>query len=360
MADGEDKESKTEEATEKKVRDAMEQGNVPFSRELPSLASLTAIVAAGSFLFGSSVIDLRNSLSRFIDNPADWPMENAADALLVLRTVGWDAGKLMLPAVGLMMVAGTLGALIQNPPQISGKRIAPQFSRISPMAGFGRIFGANGFVEFLKSLFKLIAVGVVGYVVLRATQYEVLSAMFMDPSTLPALSRDIIVRITSWIAGLVLVIVVIDLIWSRIHWRKELRMSKEEIKEEHKTSEGNPHVKHRMRSIARARSRKRMMAAVPQATLVITNPTHYAVALRYVRSEGGAPKVLAKGADLVALRIRALAENHDIPIVEDKPLARSLYDNVHVDQLIPPQFYRAVAEIIHYLHVHKARKTHRR
>ena len=360
MAEGEDKESKTEDATEKKMRDAMEQGNVPFSRELPSLASLAAIIAAGSFMFGGSVIELRNALSRFIDNPSDWPMENAADALLALRTAGWDAGKLLLPVVALMMVAGMLGALIQNPPQISGKRIAPQFSRISPIAGFGRVFGVAGFVEFLKALFKLIAVGVVGYVVLKATQYEVLSAMFMDPTTLPELSRTIIVRITSWVAGLVLVLVVIDLIWSRIHWRQELRMSKEEIKEEAKTSDGNPHVKHRMRSIARARSRKRMMAAVPQATLVITNPTHYAVALRYVRTEGGAPKVLAKGADLVALRIREVAQNHDIPIIEDKPLARSLYDNVHIDQLIPPQFYRAVAEIIHYLHVHKARKTNRR
>ena len=359
MAD-EDKESKTEEATEKKMRDAMEKGNVPFSRELPNLASLVAIVAAGSFMFGSSVLELRNSLARFIDSPADWPMENAADALLVLRTVGWDVAKMLFPIVGLMMLAGMLGALIQNPPQISGSRIAPKFSKISPMAGFGRIFGVQGLVEFGKSLFKLIAVGVVGYVVMKATQYEVFAAMFMDPSTLPGLSREIIVRITSWIAGLVLVLVVIDLLWSRIHWRKELRMTKEEIKEEHKTSEGNPEVKHRMRSIARARSKKRMMASVPQATLVITNPTHYAVALRYVRSEGGAPKVLAKGQDLIALRIREIAQEHQIPIVEDKPLARSLYDTVQVDQLIPPQFYKAVAEIIHYLHVRSARKTIRR
>jgi flagellar biosynthesis protein FlhB len=360
MADDEDKDSKTEEASEKKMRDAMEKGNVPFSRELPALASLASMVAAGAFFFGGSVVHLRNSLARFIDSPGDWPMENASDAILILQTVIWDAGKLLLPVVLLMMVAGMLGALIQNPPQFVGNRIAPQFNRISPMAGFGRIFGMNGVMEFLKSLGKLIAVGVVGYIVLKASQYEVFSAMFMDPGSLPTLTRTILVRITAWIAGLVLVIVVVDLIWSRIHWRKELRMSREEMKEEYKSTEGNPEVKARMRAIGRARSRKRMMAAVPQATLVITNPTHFAVALRYVRSEGGTPKVLAKGVDLMALRIREIASEHDIPIVEDKPLARSLYDNVQVDQLIPPQFYKAVAEIIHYLHVRKSRKIHRR
>ena len=195
---------------------------------------------------------------------------------------------------------------------------------------------------------------------MKASRYDVLGAMFMDPVGLPALSRSILMRITSWIAGLTLVLVVVDLLWSRIHWRKELRMSREELKEEMKQAEGRPEVKARMRTIGRARARKRMMAAVPQATLVITNPTHYAVALRYVRSEGGAPKVLAKGADLLALRIREIAGLHSIPIVEDKPLARSLHDNVQVDQLIPPQFYKAVAEIIYYLHTRKAQTPHRR
>jgi flagellar biosynthesis protein FlhB len=357
MAEGEDKESKTEEATEKRMRDAIEQGNVPFSRELPTFLSLASVVLAGGFMFAGSIIELRNSLGRFIDNPGDWPLENPADALLILRTVALDTGKLLLPVVLLLMVAGIAGAVLQNPPRLVGDRIAPQLSRISPLSGWGRIFGISGFVEFLKALFKLIAVAIVGYLVLKATQSEVLSAMFMDPVTLPALSRNILVRLTAWVAGLTLVLVILDLIWSRLHWRKELRMSREELKEELKHSEGNPQVKARMRAIGRARSRKRMMAAVPKATLVITNPTHYAVALRYVRSEGGAPKVLAKGVDLIALKIREIAEQHDIPIVEDKPLARSLHDSVEVDQLIPPQFYKAVAEIIHFLHVRKSRKS---
>ena len=360
MAEGEDKESKTEEATEKRMRDAIEKGNVPFSRELPTLLSLASIVLAGSFLFGGSIVQLRNSLSRFLDYPGQWDLDNPADAILILRTVGFDAAKLLLPVVLLFMLAGIAGAVLQNPPSLVGERIAPQLSRISPLSGWGRLFGIAGLVEFLKALFKLIAVALVGYLVMKATRSEVLSAMFMDPVTLPSLARNILVRLTAWVAGLTLALVVVDLIWSRIRWRKELRMSREELKEELKHAEGNPQVKARMRAIGRERSRKRMMSAVPKATLVITNPTHYAVALRYVRSEGGAPKVLAKGVDLIALKICEIAKEHDIPVVEDKPLARSLYDNVEVDQLIPPQFYKAVAEIIHFLHVRKSRKTYYR
>jgi flagellar biosynthetic protein FlhB len=218
------------------------------------------------------------------------------------------------------------------------------------------MFGIAGFVEFLKSVFKLIAVAFVGFLALKATQAEVLSAMFMDPVTLPALSRGVLIRITGWVALLTLLLVVVDLIWSRQHWLQELRMSRQELKEEMKHGEGNPQVKARMRALARSRSRKRMIAAVPHATLVITNPTHYAVALRYVREEGGAPRVLAKGVDLLALKIREVAEQHGVALVEDKPLARSLYENVEVDQLIPPEFYKAVAEIIYYLHLRKDRR----
>jgi flagellar biosynthesis protein FlhB len=356
MAEDEDKDSKTEEATEKRLRDAIDQGNIPFSRELPALLSLIAIVAGGTFMFSDSVGRLRNSLTRFVDNPGDWPLENAADALAVLRSVGRDAALMLFPVVALLMVAGLAGSLLQNPPQLVGKRIQPQLSRISLLAGWGRIFGVAGLIEFLKSVFKLIVAAFVGILALKATQVEVLSAMFMDPVMLPALSRTVIIRITSWIAAVTLLLVVVDLIWSRQHWRRELRMSREELKEEFKHSEGNPQVKARMRAIARNRARKRMIAAVPQATLVITNPTHYAIALRYVREEGGAPRVLAKGADLIALKIREVAQKHDIPLIEDKPLARSLYENVEVDQLIPPDFYKAVAEIIHYLHIRKDRR----
>ena len=151
-----------------------------------------------------------------------------------------------------------------------------------------------------------------------------------------------------------------DLVWSRILWRRDNRMSRHEVKEELKQAEGDRLVKARLRSLRLHRSRKRMLSAVPRATMVIVNPTHYAVAMRYVRAEGGAPIVLAKGVDLIALKIRAIAEAHDVPVVEDKPLARSLYTTVEVERPIPAEFYRAVAEIVHLVQQRKSGWAQRR
>jgi flagellar biosynthetic protein FlhB len=173
--------------------------------------------------------------------------------------------------------------------------------------------------------------------------------MFLAPYALPELAKSMAVRLFIAVIVATMLLVVVDLVWSRVFWRRELRMTRQEIKDEHKQSDGDPIIKARLRSLARDRARKRMMAQVPRATVVIANPTHYAIALRYVRTENSAPLVVAKGMDLVALRIRKIAEEHEIPVVEDKLLARSLYDKVEVDQLIPPEFYKAVANVILYL-----------
>lgn len=356
MADQGDKDSKTEEATEKKIRSAIEEGNVPASREAATLASFIAMFIAGSFLFAGNVLHLRNSMRSFIDNPGGWRLESGADALAILHLLLSDAARLLVPVVLLLLMAGIGASLLQNPPRLVVKRIMPELSRISLQNGWGRLFSLRGLVEFGKSLFKLAAVAVVGLLVLKATQSEVLASMFMEPVSLPALIRKVLLRIVGWVALLTLAMVVADVFWSHFNWRKELRMTKQEVKDEFKQSEGDPKIKARIRALGRDRARRRMIAAVPRATVVVANPTHYAVAMRYVREEGGAPLVLAKGRDLVALKIREIAENHDIPIVEDKPLARSLYDSVEVDKLIPPQFYKAVAEIIFFLHT---RRTHK-
>jgi flagellar biosynthetic protein FlhB len=162
------------------------------------------------------------------------------------------------------------------------------------------------------------------------------------------------VHLISTVAVANIILVAADLVWSRVFWQRQLRMSRREIKDELKQADGDPIVKARLRSLARDRLRKRMIASVPRATLVIANPTHFAVALRYVREEGGAPVVLAKGQDLIALKIREIAEKHAIPVIEDRLLARSLYKAVEVDKMIPPEFYRAVAEIILFLSSRKA------
>jgi len=345
----EDKESKTEEATEKKIRDAIEKGSVPFSKELPAFASLVGLVVVTSFFVVGGAMELASALKAFLDDPGRWQLENTADVVQVFGVVNFDAAQLLAPVVIVLTIAGLASSLLQNSPRIVINRIEPQLSRISIIAGWRRIFGIQGWVEFLKGAFKLSALALLAFLLVRAGRFDVFNSMSMSPYALPELLKIMTVRLfLAVIAGIAL-LVAVDLVWSRFHWRRELRMTRQEVKDELKQSDGDPIIKARLRSLARDRARKRMIARVPQATVVVVNPTHYAVALRYVRTENQAPLVVAKGLDLIALKIRALAEEHDIPVVEDKLLARSLYDNVEIDQLIPPEFYRAVANVILYI-----------
>jgi flagellar biosynthesis protein FlhB len=349
MSDNEDKASKTEEATEKKIRDAIEKGNVPFSKELPTFASLVGLIVITSFFIVGGTVELASSLKTFIDDPGQWPLESSADVVQVFGTINLDVARLLLPAVLVLTVAGLASSLLQNTPRIVFDRIQPKLSRLSLSSGWKRLFGLQGWVEFSKGLFKFTALAVLALLLARAARYEVFNAMFMSPFALPELMQSMALQLFLAVVAAIVALVAVDVVWSRFFWRKELRMSHKEIKDEHKQMDGDPIVKARMRSLARDRARKRMMTRVPQATVVIANPTHYAIALRYVRSENQAPFVLAKGQDLIALRIREVAEKHGIPVVEDKLLARSLYDKVEVDQIIPPEFYRAVANVILYL-----------
>jgi flagellar biosynthetic protein FlhB len=349
MSNEEDKEGKTEEATEKKIRDAIEKGSVPFSKELPTLAALVGFVVVTSFFIVGGAIALASSLKGFIDDPGRWPLENTADAVQLFGAVNLDAAQFLLPAVIILSIAGLASSLFQNSPRIVFDRIQPQLSRLSISAGWKRIFGLQGWVEFLKGTFKLSALAGLAYLLTRAARFDVFNSMFMAPNALPELLRTMANRLFLAVIVAIVLLVVADLVWSRFFWRRELRMTRQEVKDEQKQAEGDPIIKARLRSLARDRARKRMIARVPQATVVIANPTHYAIALRYVRNENRAPLVVAKGLDLVALKIRAAAEKHGIPVVEDKLLARSLYDKVEVDQLIPPEFYRAVANVILYI-----------
>ncbi|MGE3066417.1 MAG: flagellar biosynthesis protein FlhB [Hyphomicrobiaceae bacterium] len=353
MSEAPDRESKTEEATEKKRRDAIEKGNVPFSREAATLASLAALLVVTAFLFVGNAQHLRLALQVFIDDPGGWRLENGADVIRLFQAVGIDAARLLVPVVIVLGLAGILSSVLQNPPALVLDRIMPDLSRLSLSKGWRRLFGMQGQVEFLKALFKLGVVVLVGYIVLRSTEGDVLKAMFLEPTVVPELVRNLMLRLVSAMVLATVVLVVADLVWSRVFWQRELRMTRQEVKDEQKQMDGDPILKARMRSLARDRSRRRMMTNVPRATLVIANPTHYAVALRYVREETGAPIVVAKGQDLIALRIRQIAEENGIPVIEDKPLARSLYDSVQVDRMIPPEFYKAVAEIVLFLMVRK-------
>ncbi|MDN3624066.1 flagellar biosynthesis protein FlhB [Methylobacterium isbiliense] len=349
MAEEVDHESKTEAATERRIREAIEKGDVPFSREAPILASVVGLLIVLTLFVRGRAAELARDLAPLFDHPRGFALENGQDALLLLQGVAMATGRFLLPVVLVLAVCGLSASVFQNLPRFVGERIRPQWSRVSPLAGWKRVFGRQGQVEFLKALFKFLAISVVSLLLLRSEQHKVVNAMSVDPSQVPELILTLAIRLVSAVCIATIVLVAADLIWARLRWQRSLRMSRQEIKDEHKQIEGDPMVKARLRSLAQDRTRKRMLAAVPRATVVIANPTHFAVALRYERDENPAPLVVAKGQDLIALKIREIAEANGIPVIEDKPLARSLYDSVEVDRMIPAEFYRAVAQILFYL-----------
>ena len=353
MADDVDKESKTEEATEKKIRDSVEKGQLPHSRETGILASFVAILLFAVFFASSSVIDLGTFLSMFLEKPDAWPMDTANDVVELSRMVAMEIGKAVASLLILLVVFGIGASAFQNMPQFVGERIRPQASRISLAKGWKRLFGQQGLVEFLKSLAKLGFVVAVLCFVLSDSLRQFLAGMLTQTTDYVAVVRRMAIDILTAIVVVMGLIAAVDLVWSRFHWRQDLRMTKQEVKDELKQSEGDPIVKSRLRSLARDRARRRMMTAVPRATLVIANPTHYAIALRYARDQDSAPVVLAKGTDLVALKIREIAEANNVPVFEDVALARSMYKQVSVDSVIPQQFYQAVAELIRVVYAKK-------
>lgn len=357
MSEAPDKESKTEEATEKKVRDAIEKGNLPNSREMLTLASFVATLIYLVFIVSGNVIDLASFLAVFLERPEEWPLASAEDVGMLYRIVFVEIARALAGILILLVVAGISASVLQNVPQFVGDRIQPKASRISLAKGWNRLFGAMGLVEFLKAVAKLVFTVVVVAYALKGVHATLLSGMLTPPGVFAEVIRSTAVDIVFAITFVMALVAIADLVWQNFHWRQDLRMTRQEVKDEMKQSEGDPIVKARLRSLARDRARQRMMTAVPRATLVIANPTHYAIALRYVREETTAPVVLAKGTDLIALRIREIAEEHGVPVFEEVALARSMYKQVSVDSMIPPQFYHAVAELVRVVYSGKAQKA---
>ncbi|WP_395664875.1 EscU/YscU/HrcU family type III secretion system export apparatus switch protein [Methylocella sp.] len=353
----EDRESRTEEPTDKKIADALERGETPLSREAALFASVSAMLIVGAFMLESVVASATPLLRRLLDDAGGFALTEGGDAAALARVVAWECFRLLIGPLSVFAAAGVLASALQSPPRIVFDRIAPKLERISLKEGRHRLFSARGFAEFLKGVFKLTSLGAIAFSVLQWGQDKLVDAMGVPPEALPELILSIAMKLLSVVCVATVVLLGADLVWARVKWRRELRMSKQEIKDELKESEGDPIRKAKLRSLAQARVRNNMIAAVPRATLVIANPTHYAIALRYVKEEGGAPMVLSKGQDLIALKIRELAERNAIPVIEDKALARSMYDAVEVDQPIPPQFYKAVAELIHYLYSKSAARA---
>jgi flagellar biosynthesis protein FlhB len=350
MAQQADKESQTEDATEKKILDEVEKGNTPVSREAATFATMLALLAITAFMARDLLKSISLTLELLASDPGGLLLENGADAVSHFSKLVWDIGAPLVPMLAVLSIAGLASSFLQHPPQIILDRIRPDWKRISIVNGWHRIFSARGQADFLKGICKLVFIGILMWTVVRWQRNAFFETMTLDPDAIPELILMIATGLLSVVCVLTLLLLAADLLWVRLHWRRDIRMSKQEIKDEMKEAEGDPLKKARLRSLALDRRRKGMLAAVPRATLVIANPTHYAIALRYVREEGGAPLVLSKGTDLIALKIREIAEKNSIPVIEDKLLARSMYDSVEIDRPIPPEFYKAVAELIHILY----------
>jgi flagellar biosynthetic protein FlhB len=342
--------SKTEEPTEKKIFDQIDRGNIPVSREVSLFATSAATLVVLAFLARDVLKSITFPLQQLSNDPSGWSLHTPPDAIALFTTLVWEIGRPLIPVIVILMAAGLASTFLQHAPRIVLTRIQPGFARISIINGWRRIFSAHGQTDFLKSVGKLISMTMVLLAVLRSQRDTLIGAISLDPNAIPEVILMIATRLLMAVCALTVVLLAADLFWVRALWRKDIRMTRQEVKDELKEAEGDPLRKARLRSLALDRRRRSMIASVPRATLVIANPTHYAVALRYVRQDGGAPMVVSKGRDFIALKIREIAEQHSIPIVEDKSLARSMYDGVDVDRPIPPEFYKAVAEIIHILY----------
>ncbi len=350
MADGPDDEQKTEEPTEKRLREAMERGDVPRARDVGLFTTMAAAWLIAAAAAPRAAAGIAGVLLPLIENPDDIRLDGSPfDVLHSLRWLIGGVAAALLPVAGLLVAGAVASALGQGPFVAAGERIRPKLSNLSPAAGWKRLFGRHALVEFLKSLVKLAVIaGAVWFAVAPYISWTE-GIVGMDVAALPNLLRDLTLRLLLAVLLATVVMAAVDVLWNRLEWRKRLRMSVQELKDEFKQTEGDPHLKARLRDIRRERSKRRMMANVPRATVVIANPTHFAVALEYDRARMPAPVCLAKGADLVALRIRAVAEENGVPVVENPPLARALYASAEVDGVIPLQHYQAVAEVMMYV-----------
>ncbi|WP_375456146.1 flagellar biosynthesis protein FlhB [uncultured Methylobacterium sp.] len=347
MAEGAEQEDKTEEPTQRRLDQAIEDGNVATSTEINTFAILGAFTLALMIAAPGIARALLAEMRGFLMNAHAVPDDAHAMAGVAGRGLTIWFQALAVP-VGLVAVAGLAAGLLQHPPVFTTKTLGPKFDRISPMAGVKRIFGIEALFQFGKGLAKMAVVGVVVGTVLWRDRDRLEVFARLDPAACLAAILGISLKLLGGVLAIHLAITMADALYQRYRWRQRLRMSKEEMKQEMKESDGNPEVKGRMKQIRMQRVKKRMMAAVPTATVIVTNPTHYAVALRY-EAGMGAPVCVAKGVDSLALRIREMAKAHDVPVLENPPLARALHATVEIDEEVPAEHYKAVAEVIGFV-----------
>jgi flagellar biosynthetic protein FlhB len=348
MAEEQDESSKTEEPTGKRLDDARKRGQVAYSREVNNWLILLAatVTFAG---FGPWIAErTRMMLTASLGEAHLVNLEISAMQSLAGEVGMWIAlagGPVVLAAMAAAIAAG----FVQVGWMMSPQALKPQFSKVSPLKGLSRLFSGASLIEFVKGLLKMALVGTIFWIVVVPHFASLPMLVLRDPSQALAEMSDLALTLLFVTVAVTAVIAGADVIYQRLKLRRDLRMTRTELRDEFKEQEGDPMVKAKLRQIRQERSRRRMMAAVPKADVVITNPTHYAVALKYDRDAMDAPVLVAKGTDRVALRIREIATENRVPIVENPPLARALHATVDIDRAIAPEHYKAVAEIISYV-----------
>ncbi|MBJ7446599.1 MAG: flagellar biosynthesis protein FlhB [Brevundimonas sp.] len=349
MAESADPESKTEDATPRKLEEARKKGDVAKSPDVASALSLAGAAAVILMAGGWFATSMAEQFLPFIAAPHTMMGGLEAGAGVEIGGIALWAITPFLGAVMLATILGGVGGnLAQSGILFTGEKLKPDWSKVNPLAGFKRIFGPDGLVQFVKTFLKLLAVVVVCWLVLKPHANELANMAAMSPAMILPFTRDLAISLMvsalvflSFTAG-------VDFLWQKYRFAERMKMTKEELKEDFKQSEGDPHVKAKLKQIRAQRSRQRMMQAVPTATVIVTNPTHFSVALRYEAGDA-APVCVAKGVDAVALRIREVAREHAVPIVENVPLARALYAAVDVDETIPREHFEAAAKVIGFV-----------
>ncbi len=347
MAD-EDKSQQTEAPTAKRLEQARESGDIVKSTEVTAFVLLAGGTLAIAMFGRSPAVEIAKLLSMFIEQPEQMAVDGAGLASMS-RGLLLHLALILAPFMGVMVAASLAGHVLQGRPTLNPERLAPDFSKLSIPKGLARIFGAEGWMNLLKGLVKIAIVGMAIWTQLWPERGMLEAILTQSPDGVVGDMSHLLFKVLIASLAALLVIAGLDYFMQRFRFMQRNRMSKQEIKEEYRQNEGDPAIKAKVRQIRQERSRKRMMAAVPEATVVIMNPTHFAVALKYESGKMAAPICVAKGVDALALRIRAVAEEHDVPVIENPPLARALHASIEIDEAVPPEHYKAVAQIIGYV-----------
>lgn len=346
---------KTEEPTSKKLEDARKEGQVAKSREIANGLGILALFVVLQFWVGNmgkSFLELFETI--YAEIPDTVALVGNSVPETAMSKMFKHAISLVLQIVLPIFLVGFAVAFLSDLVQVkwkpTTKPLKPKFSKLNPVSGFKKIFSAKSLVELIKSIGKIFIIFFVSYSFLKDKWKQLYWLYNMSMMEAVQLTGDTVIGLGIRIAAVYMILALLDFAYEKYKFHKDMKMTKQEVKEEYKNQEGNPEVKGKIRQKMREVSQRRMMQSLPQADVVITNPTHYAVAIKYDQNEAPAPIVIAKGEDYLAQKIKETAREHDIEIVENKPLARMLYANVEIGAQIPPELYQAVAEVLAFVY----------